>query len=51
MERHARELGVQGVPFFVFDGRLAVSGALDGDGMLRLIRKARDTPLESVDEA
>jgi predicted DsbA family dithiol-disulfide isomerase len=51
MERHARELGVQGVPFFVFDGRLAVSGALDGDGMLRLIRKARDTPLESVDDA
>ena len=26
-ERQARELGINGVPFFVFDGRLAVSGA------------------------
>ncbi|MGD0553437.1 MAG: DsbA family oxidoreductase [Streptosporangiaceae bacterium] len=26
-ERTARDLGVTGVPFFVFDGRLAVSGA------------------------
>jgi predicted DsbA family dithiol-disulfide isomerase len=26
-ERQARELGISGVPFFVFDGRLAVSGA------------------------
>lgn len=48
MERHVRELGVQGVPFFVLDGRIAVSGAQDGEGMLRLIRRARDTPLEAV---
>jgi predicted DsbA family dithiol-disulfide isomerase len=27
MERRARELGVTGVPFFIFDGRVAVSGA------------------------
>lgn len=26
-ERQARELGINGVPFFLFDGRLAVSGA------------------------
>ena len=26
-ERQARELGISGVPFFVFDGRLGVSGA------------------------
>ncbi len=26
-EREARELGISGVPFFAFDGRLAVSGA------------------------
>jgi|SRR5271166_754682 len=26
-EQQARELGISGVPFFVFDGRLAVSGA------------------------
>jgi len=26
-ERQARELGITGVPFFVFDGRLGVSGA------------------------
>jgi predicted DsbA family dithiol-disulfide isomerase len=26
-DRRARELGVSGVPFFIFDGRIAVSGA------------------------
>ena len=26
-ERQARELGISGVPFFVFDGQLGVSGA------------------------
>jgi predicted DsbA family dithiol-disulfide isomerase len=47
MERHMRELGVQGVPFFVLDGRLAASGALNVDAMLRVIREARDTKLEA----
>lgn len=27
MDRRARELGVSGVPFFIFDGKVAVSGA------------------------
>ena len=27
MDRRTRELGVTGVPFFIFGGRLAVSGA------------------------
>ncbi len=27
MDRRVRELGVTGVPFFIFDGRVAVSGA------------------------
>ena len=38
MDRRVRELGVTGVPFFIFDGRVAVSGAQEpqtlvgGDG-------------------
>jgi predicted DsbA family dithiol-disulfide isomerase len=40
--RHLRELGVAGVPFFVFGGRLAMSGAQNSTEMLRVIREARD---------
>jgi predicted DsbA family dithiol-disulfide isomerase len=46
MDRQVRTLGVQGVPFFVFDGRLAMSGAHDIDEMVRVIREVRDTPIE-----
>ena len=48
MDRQVRSLGVQGVPFFVFDGRLAMSGAHETDEMVRVIREARETPLEFV---
>jgi predicted DsbA family dithiol-disulfide isomerase len=51
MERHMRELGVQGVPFFVFDGRLAVSGAQSGEAILALIQEAREVKVEAVDNA
>jgi predicted DsbA family dithiol-disulfide isomerase len=47
MERHLREIGVQGVPFFVFDGRLAVSGAQTAEGIVASIREARETKLEA----
>jgi predicted DsbA family dithiol-disulfide isomerase len=31
LEAHAQQVGVTGVPFFIIDGKLAVSGAQTGD--------------------
>jgi predicted DsbA family dithiol-disulfide isomerase len=39
-ERHASELGISGVPFFVANGRLAVSGAQVSDVMGELLTAA-----------
>jgi predicted DsbA family dithiol-disulfide isomerase len=39
-EREAHELGVQGVPFFVFDRRYAVSGAQSSDVLLEVLERA-----------
>lgn len=38
-EREARELGISGVPFFVLDGRVGVSGAQSADVLLRALQK------------
>lgn len=38
----ARTLGIQGVPFFVFDGRLAVSGAQPPEVFASALRQARE---------
>ena len=38
-DRTARELGVEGVPFFVFDRRLAVSGAQEPEVLLQAIER------------
>ena len=40
-DRHARELGVSGVPFFIIEGTTAVSGAQEAATLLDAIRKAR----------
>jgi predicted DsbA family dithiol-disulfide isomerase len=39
-DRTARELGVEGVPFFVFNRRLAVSGAQEPEVLLRAMAQA-----------
>ncbi|HKU85156.1 MAG TPA: DsbA family oxidoreductase [Casimicrobiaceae bacterium] len=39
--REALEVGIQGVPFFIFNGRIAVSGAQDPAGLLEAIATAR----------
>jgi predicted DsbA family dithiol-disulfide isomerase len=39
-DREARELGVEGVPFFVFNRRLAVSGAQEPEVLLAAINRA-----------
>ncbi len=41
-ESEARRLGIHGVPFFLFDGRFAVSGAQPADLMLRALTLAWD---------
>lgn len=46
-ERRAHEIGVGGVPFFIFAGKVAVSGAQSTEVMLQAIDKARTMPAES----
>ena len=44
MERRALAMGVEGVPFFIFDGRIAVSGAQEPDVLRDAIVEAIRTP-------
>jgi predicted DsbA family dithiol-disulfide isomerase len=44
MDRRVRELGVSGVPFFIFGSRLAVSGAQEADALVDVIEEALATP-------
>jgi predicted DsbA family dithiol-disulfide isomerase len=41
-EQRARAIGVQGVPFFIFDGRLAVSGAQGSAALSDAMRQAEN---------
>jgi predicted DsbA family dithiol-disulfide isomerase len=41
-ESEARDLGIRGVPFFVFDGRYGVSGAQPADALLGVLRRVWD---------
>jgi predicted DsbA family dithiol-disulfide isomerase len=43
MDVRARKLGVSGVPFFIFDGRVAVSGAHEPEMLMQAIAQARDS--------
>ena len=40
-DKRARELGVSGVPFFIFGGKTAVSGAHEPEALLEVIAQAR----------
>jgi predicted DsbA family dithiol-disulfide isomerase len=42
MDRHAREMGITGVPFFVFDSKVGISGAAGTDTLLDAMAQARD---------
>ena len=44
-DEQARALGVSGVPFFIFDQRLAVSGAQEPQVLLRALREATAEPM------
>lgn len=39
-DAHAREIGIAGVPFFIFNGRLAVSGAQPSTVLLEAMKQA-----------
>src|SRR5579859_2670120 len=41
-ERRAAQIGISGVPFFVVDGRYAVSGAQRADVLLEMLQRAWD---------
>jgi len=43
-DAQARRMGVQGVPFFIFANRLAVSGAQDPEVLLQALRRAAAEP-------
>jgi predicted DsbA family dithiol-disulfide isomerase len=45
-DHQARALGVSGVPFFIFDRRLAVSGAQEPEVLVRAISEAALEPAE-----
>ena len=40
-ETRARELGITGVPFFIFDGRVGLSGAHPPEAIVEALRRAR----------
>jgi predicted DsbA family dithiol-disulfide isomerase len=40
MDARVRELGVTGVPFFIFDNRFAVSGAQEPEALVGVIEEA-----------
>jgi len=48
MDRRVRELGVEGVPLFIFAGRIAVSGAQEPQTLLDAIAEARDASPEKA---
>jgi predicted DsbA family dithiol-disulfide isomerase len=45
-DQRAREIGVEGVPLFIFNGRLAVSGAHPAETLFEAMKQADATPPE-----
>jgi len=43
-DEHARKLGVEGVPFFIFDHKLAVSGAQPPEVLVQAMSEAASNP-------
>ena len=42
-EMSAREIGVTGVPFFLFNGRVGLSGAQPPDVLVQAMKQARES--------
>lgn len=45
-DQRAREIGIEGVPFFIFNGRVAVSGAHPAEALLEAMKQAEAAPQE-----
>jgi predicted DsbA family dithiol-disulfide isomerase len=45
-DQRAREIGIEGVPFFIFNGKVAVSGAHPAEALLEAMRQAEAAPPE-----
>lgn len=45
-DQRAREIGIEGVPFFIFNGRVALSGAQPAQTLLEAMRQTEATPAE-----
>jgi predicted DsbA family dithiol-disulfide isomerase len=45
-DQRAREIGIEGVPFFIFNGRVAVSGAHPAEALLDAMKQAEAAPPE-----
>ena len=43
----AQRIGVTGVPFFIFAGRLGVAGAQEASVLIDAMRQARETPADA----
>jgi predicted DsbA family dithiol-disulfide isomerase len=48
--RAARQMGVRGVPFFVFENKVAVSGAQPDAAFVRAMERVAPAPLETIGE-
>lgn len=46
-DRQAREMGVEGVPFFIFNHRITVSGAQEPEALLAAMLEAEKVPQET----
>jgi len=46
-DSRAREIGIQGVPFFIFGGRVAVSGAQPAEVLLDAMKQVESIPSEA----
>ena len=49
-EAVGRRLGISGVPYFVFNGSISISGAQPPDIIVSAIRQAKETVMESKEE-
>jgi predicted DsbA family dithiol-disulfide isomerase len=48
LDARVRELGVTGVPFFIFDNRVAVSGAQESATLVEVIEEALAQPVDAA---
>ncbi|MSQ59825.1 MAG: DsbA family oxidoreductase [Betaproteobacteria bacterium] len=45
LDHRARQMGISGVPFFIFNGRYALSGAQPPEVILQALRRAHEDPI------